>query len=79
HLNLELDVNATLIRLYVPANLAIGIDTHASRLRQSSLLEAALHNFEAPETQEGAFRDGSGIFIRDDENELQRHTLTVEK
>lgn len=79
HLNLELDVNATLIRLYVPANLAIGIDTHASRLRQSSLLEAALHNFEAPETQAGAFRDGSGIFTRDDENELSRHTLTVER
>ncbi|MHC8389969.1 dermonecrotic toxin domain-containing protein [Pseudomonas sp. MDT2-39-1] len=76
-LNLELDVNATLIRLYIPAKLAIGIDTNASRLRQSSLLEAALHNFEQPETQEGAFREGSGIFIRGNENELQRHALTV--
>ncbi|MHC8346178.1 NEL-type E3 ubiquitin ligase domain-containing protein [Pseudomonas sp. RT6P73] len=78
-LNLELDVNATLIRLYIPANLAIGIDTNASRLRQSTLLEAALHNFEEPETQAGAFRDGSGIFTLDAENELQRHSLTVER
>lgn len=78
-LNLELDVNATLIRLYIPAKLGFGIDTNASRLRQSTLLEAALHNFEAPETQAGAFRDGSGIFTRDHENELQRHALTVEQ
>ena len=78
-LNLELDVNTTLIRLYVPAKLGFGIDTNASRLRQSSLLEAALHNFEEPETQAGAFRDGSGIFTLDDENQLQRHALTVER
>ncbi|EJM18327.1 hypothetical protein PMI21_02174 [Pseudomonas sp. GM18] len=78
-LNLELDVNTTLIRLYIPAKLGIGIDTNASRLRESTLLEAALHNFEQPETQEGAFRDGSGIFIKDDENQLQRQALTVER
>lgn len=78
-LNLELDVNTTLIRLYVPAKLGFGIDTNASRLRQSTLLEAALHNFEEPETQADAFRDGSGIFTLDDENELQRHALTVER
>ncbi len=68
-LNLDLDVNATLIRLYIPAKLGFGIDTNASRLRQSTLLEAALHNFEEPETQADAFRDGSGIFTLDDENQ----------
>ncbi|MVV51437.1 hypothetical protein EJA72_24810 [Pseudomonas sp. PB120] len=78
-LNVRLDVNTTLIRLYIPAKLGIGIDTNASRLRQSSLLEAALHNFEEPETQAGAFREGSGIFTLSDENELQRHPLTVER
>lgn len=78
-LNLDLDVNATLIRLYIPAKLGFGIDTNASRLRQSTLLEAALHNFEAPETQAGGFRDGSGIFTLDGENQLLRHALTVER
>jgi len=78
-LNVELDVSTTSLRLYVPAPLGIGIDTQASRLRQSSLLEAALHNFELSETLEGAFRDGSGIFIKDSEGELQRHECSVEK
>ena len=78
-LDLELDVNTTLVRLYVPATLTFGIDTHASRIRQYTLLEAALHNFEEPETQTGAFRDGSGIFIKDAEGELQRQALTVER
>jgi hypothetical protein len=78
-LELELDVNATVIRLYTPANLFPGVDNNASRVRQSSLLEAALHNFEEPETRAGAFRDGSGIFTVDSTNELQRHALTVEQ
>jgi len=78
-LNLELDVNATLLRAYVPATLTFGIDTQASRMRQSTLLEAALHNFEEPETQAGAFRDGSGIFIKDAQGQLQRQALTVEQ
>lgn len=78
-LSLELDVNTTLLRLYVPAPLGFGIDTQASRIRQSTLLEAALHNFEASETRTDAFREGSGIFIVDAEGELQRHALTVEK
>nr|WP_180204061.1 DUF6543 domain-containing protein [Pseudomonas sp. SbOxS1]NYU03887.1 hypothetical protein [Pseudomonas sp. SbOxS1] len=78
-LELELDVNATVIRLYIPANLFPGIDNNASRIRQSTLLEAALHNFEEPETLAGAFRDGSGIFTVDSTNALQRHALIVEK
>jgi hypothetical protein len=78
-LNLELDVNTTVLRIYAPATLTFGIDTHASRVRQYTLLEAALHNFEEPETQAGAFRDGSGVFTQDAEGALQRQTLTVER
>ncbi|MHC8331051.1 dermonecrotic toxin domain-containing protein [Pseudomonas sp. LB3P25] len=78
-LKFELDVSTTSLRLYAPATLGFGIDTQASRVRQSSLLDAALHNFELSETLDGAFRDGSGIFIKDAEGELQRHELTVEK
>jgi hypothetical protein len=78
-LNFELDVSTASLRLYVPAPLGFGIDTQASRLRQSSLLDAALHNFELSETLEGAFREGSGIFIRDAEGELQRHECSIEK
>jgi hypothetical protein len=77
-LSLELDVRATTVRLYVPALLGFGIDTNASRIRESTLLEAALHNFEDAETRAGAFRDGSGIFITDAEGALQRHSLTIE-
>ncbi|WP_239077662.1 dermonecrotic toxin domain-containing protein [Pseudomonas sp. 008] len=77
-LNLDLDVHATSVRLYIPALLGFGIDTNASRLRQSTLLEAALHNFEESETRAGTFRDGSGIFITDAEGALKRHSLTIE-
>ncbi|WP_371922022.1 dermonecrotic toxin domain-containing protein [Pseudomonas sp. 31-12] len=78
-LNLTLDVHATTVRLYIPALLGFGIDTHASRLRQSTLLEAALHNFEEAETRAGAFRDGSGVFTTDAEGALKRHPLTIER
>lgn len=76
-LNLTLDVNKTLIRLYIPSPLGFGIDNNASRIRQSTLLQAALHNFEASETRDGAYRDGSGIFMVDAQGALERHSLTV--
>jgi hypothetical protein len=50
------------LHLYVPDNLIFGIDTSVSRIRRSTLLAAALHNFEEAETQEGAFRSGSGVY-----------------
>lgn len=76
-LNLKLDVNKTLIKLYIPSPLGLGIDNNASRVRQSTLLQAALHNFEESETREGAYRDGSGIFVVDAQGALERHSLTV--
>jgi hypothetical protein len=60
------------LQLYVPDTIIFGIDTGASRLRRSSLLAAALHNFEAPETQAGAFRSGSGVFRDDPQGHPQR-------
>ncbi|WP_223506312.1 dermonecrotic toxin domain-containing protein [Pseudomonas sp. GL-RE-29] len=53
------------VQLAVPSNIAFVIDTGASRVRHSTLLEAALHNFEASETAEDAWRDSSGIYRKD--------------
>lgn len=53
------------LQLYVPDNLVFGIDTGVSRVRRSSLLAAALHNFEEAETLAGAFRSGSGVYKND--------------
>lgn len=53
------------LQLEVPSTIVFGIDTGASRIRYSSLLEAALHNFEEYETQAGAFGDSSGVYRPD--------------
>lgn len=58
-------VNELTVQLEVPSKIIFGIDTGASRVRQSTLLEAALHNFEESETVEGAFRNSSGIYRKD--------------
>ncbi|MCU1749135.1 NEL-type E3 ubiquitin ligase domain-containing protein [Pseudomonas sp. 6D_7.1_Bac1] len=73
----EFDVHATRLHLYVPAPLSFGIDTGASHLRHSTLLEAALHNFEAPETHEDAFRTGSGLYTTDAQGGLRQERVTV--
>lgn len=78
-LGAELDVDETSLRLYVPDTIVFGIDTHASRLRQSTLLEAALHNFEEPETREGAFRSGSGVYTTDPEGAPELNEITAEQ
>ena len=58
------------VQLEVPSTIIFGIDTGASRVRQSTLLEAALHNFEESEAVEGAFRDSSGIYRKDNRGSL---------
>lgn len=63
--NTNEDPETLSLHLYVPDNIIFGIDTGASRIRRSSLLAAALHNFEEAETQDGAFRSGSGVFRND--------------
>lgn len=59
------DPNDLQLRLYVPKKIAGVIDNQASIIRRSTLLEAALHNFEEDETREGAFRSGSAVLRKD--------------
>jgi len=63
--NIDEDPNTLSLQLTVPSKIIFGIDTGASIVRSSTLLAAALHNFEEAETQEGAFRAGSGVFRKD--------------
>jgi len=68
------------VHLSVPQNIIFGIDTGVSRIRQSSLLAAALHNFDQSETQEGAFRSGSGVFRNDEQgNPARVKAITPQK
>lgn len=76
-LNVELDVRTAELRLYVPDKLMLGIDRGAYHFRQMTLLDAALHNFEAAEAEPTAFADGSGVFTRDAEGAPLRHAMTV--
>jgi hypothetical protein len=59
------DPESLTLQLYALDTLIFGLDTGASRLRRSTLLAAALHNFEEAETQNGHFRGGSGVFAND--------------
>ena len=58
------------VQLEVPSKIGLVIDTGASRVRQSTLLEAALHNFEESETTEDAWRSNSGIYRKDERGAL---------
>ncbi|MNM44091.1 E3 ubiquitin-protein ligase SlrP [compost metagenome] len=62
--------NELTVQLEVPSTIIFGIDTGASRVRQSTLLEAALHNFEEDETAEGELRNSSGIYRKDSRGSL---------
>ncbi|EJM80893.1 hypothetical protein PMI34_05421 [Pseudomonas sp. GM74] len=62
--------NELTVQLEVPSKFIFGIDTGASRVRQSTLLEAALHNFEEDETAPGALRNSSGVYRRDSRGSL---------
>ncbi|APC16114.1 hypothetical protein BLL42_10380 [Pseudomonas frederiksbergensis] len=73
--NADEDPEALSLHLYVPDSI-LGIDNGATRIRRSSLLAAALHNFEEAETQEGAFRSESGVF-RNDSRGQPRHIKII--
>ncbi|KRA93708.1 hypothetical protein ASD91_08115 [Pseudomonas sp. Root68] len=62
--------NELTVQLEVPSKFIIGIDTGASRVRESTLLEAALHNFEQDETAPDALRNSSGVYRRDSRGSL---------
>ncbi|WP_454845152.1 NEL-type E3 ubiquitin ligase domain-containing protein [Pseudomonas farris] len=68
------NINELTVQLEVPSKIIFGIDTGASRVRHSTLLEAALHNFEQSEAAEGAWRNSSGIYRKDARGSLSRDT-----
>lgn len=77
--NVDLDVESTKLRLYVPDKIIFNIDRGATRTRHSSLLDAALHNFEESETEADAFRSGSGIYTNDEQGVPQPHAISVDQ
>lgn len=78
--NTHVDVSQLTVKLYVPDKILLAIDRGASYLRASTLLEAALHNFEEPETAEDHFRSGSGVYSKNFKGELKLEaTMTTQK
>lgn len=67
----ELDVEKTWVRLYYPVELKffgipVGVNTDGYRSRTFSLLQAALHNFEAFEAEDGYFGSDSSCITEPD-------------
>lgn len=62
-----LPVKDVYLRLYAPAVDAFGVSTEGYSVRTLTLLNAALHNFEEPETRANFFADGSGFITPPDE------------
>ncbi|PMQ12336.1 E3 ubiquitin-protein ligase sspH2 [Pseudomonas sp. AD21] len=62
--NVELDVNKTLLCLRHALEVsALEIEVSSFEVLKLSLLQAALHNFEAAECEEGAFHRESGFVV----------------
>jgi hypothetical protein len=59
------NVDDLTVQLEMPSKIIFGIDTGASRVRTSTMVQAALHNFEASETEKDAFRNSSGVYRKD--------------
>lgn len=62
-----LPVKDVYLRLYTAVVDAFGVATGGYSVRTLSLLQAALHNFEQPETQADYFAEGSGFITPPDE------------
>ena len=62
-----LPVKNVYLRLYTPTVDAFGVRSGAHSVRTLSLLQAALHNFEQPETQANYFAEESGFITQPDE------------
>lgn len=74
----ELDVNRTWLRLYSPAEDAFGVSTGGFRVKTFSLLQAALHNFEASETAANYFNSVSGFISEPDaRGHFERHATAL--
>lgn len=73
-----LDIEQTWLRLYVPAEDAFGVGTGGYKVKTLSLLQAALNNFEARETQEDFYNSVSGFITKPDAREhFERHATTL--
>jgi hypothetical protein len=67
--NLDMDVKETFIHLYIPTVLpVIGLPTDGAKVWSVSVLDAALHNFEAFEGEPDAHLPESGFISRPDAN-----------
>lgn len=76
---LELDVKTTFLRLYIPQNIPwFPIKSGAARTWTVSLLDAALHNFQASETEADAYESAS-TFITEPSPTGQFDTLPAIK
>lgn len=64
------NIDTLSVQLVVPSKIGFVIDSGASHVRQSTLLEAALHNFDASETTDDAWRNSSGIYRKDAHDNL---------
>ena len=63
-LGIEVDVNKTLVCLRQPLEVSdLEIEVASFEVLKLSLLQAALHNFEASECEEGAFHRRSGFVV----------------
>ncbi|UII72128.1 hypothetical protein LVW35_02810 [Pseudomonas sp. HN11] len=64
--NVTLDVNNTFLQLRQAVEVGIlGIDVASYDVLKLPLLQAALHNFEASESESGAFHETSGFIEKD--------------
>ncbi|MDI3272379.1 DUF6543 domain-containing protein [Pseudomonas sp. AL03] len=80
NVDIDEDPNTLSLHLNVPSKIIFDIDTGASVIRRSSLLVAALHNFDEAETKEGAFRSDSGVYREDSRGVLvQDNAITPQK
>ena len=62
--SIEVDVNKTWVCLRRPLEVGVlDIEVSSFEVLKLSLLQAALHNFEASECEEGAFHRGSGFVV----------------
>ncbi|OLY71615.1 hypothetical protein AU074_15755 [Pseudomonas sp. ATCC PTA-122608] len=60
--NITVDVEGTYLRLYEPLTLGVlGVKAGKYKVLEVSLLQAALHNFEAHESEDAAFDPSSGF------------------
>ncbi|VVQ04386.1 hypothetical protein PS918_04500 [Pseudomonas fluorescens] len=75
---LDLDVKATFLRLYVPATIPWFPIKTGARAWTVSLVEAALHNFEATETGDAAY-EAHSTFITQPSDTGQFETLPAIK